>query len=233
MLETSHSPALSNCAGSRVKTGPLAANMLRKNDQPCRMSPPTHFGPRLTAFGNEQVQPGLHNFSECKPSAPAVHERAHAWVVGVVMRAQLRYVEGQKTEQETSIVRILLVDDYLPWRHFVPSMLQRRPHLQIVGECSDGLKAVQSAKESEPDLILMDIGIPTLNGIEAARRILEFLPEVKIIFVTENRSAEVAEHALRTGGQGYVIKSSAASELLSAVEAVLQGNHFVSASVVD
>jgi len=149
------------------------------------------------------------------------------------MRSQIRYVEGQKTEQETSIVRILLVDDYLPWRHFVPSMLQRRPHLQIVGECSDGLKAVQSAKESEPDLILMDIGIPTLNGIEAARRILEFLPEVKIIFVTENRSAEVAEHALRTGGQGYVIKSSAASELLSAVDAVLQGRHFVSASVVD
>ena len=76
------------------------------------------------------------------------------------------------------------------------------------------------------------IGIPTLNGIEAARRILEFLPETKIIFVTENRSAEVAEHALRTGGQGYVIKSSVASELLSAVEAVLQGKHFVSASVV-
>ena len=149
------------------------------------------------------------------------------------MRSQSRCVEGQKTEKETSIVRTLLVDDYLPWRHFVSSILQRRPQLQIVGECSDGLKAVQRARESEPDLILMDIGIPTLNGMEAARHILEFLPEVKILFVTENRSAEVAEHALRTGGQGYVIKSNAASELLSAVDAVLQGKHFVSASVID
>jgi len=112
-------------------------------------------------------------------------------------------------------------------------MLERQPQLQIVGECSDGLKAVLTAKESEPDLILMDIGIPILNGIEAARRILEFLPEARILFVTENRSAEVAEHALRTGGQGYVIKSNAASELLFAVEAVLQGRHFVSSGVID
>lgn len=149
------------------------------------------------------------------------------------MRSELRCMEGQKSEQETSIVRILLVDDYLPWRRCISSMLERQPQLQIVGECSDGLKAVLKAKESEPDLILMDIGIPILNGIEAARRILEFLPKAKILFVTENRSAEVAEHALRTGGQGYVLKSNAASELLFAVEAVLQGRHFVSSGVID
>lgn len=142
-------------------------------------------------------------------------------------------MKGQKTEQETSIVRILIVDDYSPWRRCISSMLERQPQLQVVGECSDGLKAVLKAKESEPDLILMDIGIPILNGIEAARRILEFLPEAKILFVTENRSAEVAEHALRTGGQGYVIKSNAASELLFAMEAVLQGKHFVSSGIID
>lgn len=149
------------------------------------------------------------------------------------MRSELRRMEGQKSEQETSIVRILLVDDYLPWRRCISSMLERQPQLQIVGECCDGLKAVLKAKESEPDLILMDIGIPILNGIEAARRILEILPEAKILFLTENRSAEVAEHALRAGGQGYVIKSNAASELLFAMEAVLQGKHFVSSGVID
>ena len=131
----------------------------------------------------------------------------------------------------TSTIRVLVVDDYEPWCRFVCSALQNRPELQVVGEVSDGLEAVQQAEQLQPDLILLDIGLPTLNGIEAARRIRKASPTSKILFVSENRSVDVAQEALSTGADGYVVKSAAASELLPAVEAVLQGKKFVSASL--
>ena len=76
----------------------------------------------------------------------------------------------------TSTIRVLVVDDYEPWRRFVCSTLQKRPELQVVGEVSDGLEAVQQAEQLQPDLIVLDIGLPTMNGIEAARRIREVSP---------------------------------------------------------
>jgi DNA-binding NarL/FixJ family response regulator len=127
--------------------------------------------------------------------------------------------------------RILVVDDYEPWRRFFSTTLQKRPELQVIGEAVDGLEAVQKARQLQPDLILLDIGLPRLNGIEAARRIRELSPDSKILFVSENRSWVIAEEALRTGAAGYVVKSDAASELLPAVEAVLKGKRFVSASL--
>jgi DNA-binding NarL/FixJ family response regulator len=130
-----------------------------------------------------------------------------------------------------SITRILVVDDYAPWRHFVLTTLQKQPELQVIGEAVDGLEAVQKAQQLQPDLILLDIGLPTLNGIEVARRIREVSPKSKILFVSENRSWDIVEEALRTGAGGYVVKSDATDELLSAVEAVLNGKRFVSASL--
>jgi DNA-binding NarL/FixJ family response regulator len=130
-----------------------------------------------------------------------------------------------------AIIQVLLVDDFLPWHRFVASMLQEQPRLRIAREASDGLEAVQKARELQPDLILLDIGLPTLNGIEAARRIRELSPQSKILFLSENRAWDIAEEALRTGATGYVVKSDAAGELLSAVEAVLRGKRFVSASL--
>jgi DNA-binding NarL/FixJ family response regulator len=132
---------------------------------------------------------------------------------------------------DRSIVQVLVVDDFPPWRRFVSSMFREQPRLQIVGEASDGLEAVQKARELQPDLILLDIGLPKLNGIEVARRIRELSPKSKILFVSENRSWDIAEEALRTGAGGYVVKSDAASELFPAVEAVLKGERFVSASL--
>ena len=130
-------------------------------------------------------------------------------------------------------IRVLLVDDYAPFRQFVRSTLQKKPDLQIIGEVSDGLGALQKAQELQPDLILLDIGLPTLNGIEAARRIRELSPTSKILFVSENRSWDIAEEGLRSGGDGYVVKSDVVSDLLPAVEAVLKGKQFVSASFAD
>src|SRR5271170_4203313 len=89
-----------------------------------------------------------------------------------------------------SSIRVLVVDDYEPFRQFICSTLRKRPELQIVGEVSDGLEAVQKAQELQPDLIVLDIGLPTLNGIEAARRIRSVSPESKILFVSQESYAD-------------------------------------------
>jgi DNA-binding NarL/FixJ family response regulator len=129
-------------------------------------------------------------------------------------------------------VRILLVDDFEPFHRFVRSMLQDRPALRVIGEVSDGLSAVEKAQELQPDLILLDVGLPGLNWIEAARRIREISPASKILFVSQNCSLDIVEEALSTGGAGgYVLKSEVASELLAAVRTVLEGKRFISASL--
>jgi len=129
---------------------------------------------------------------------------------------------------KTPKVRILVVDDFEPFRRFACLKLGERPELQVIGEVSDGLEAVQKAEELQPDLIVLDIGLPTLNGIEVARRIRKFSPNSKILFVSQDFSADVVQEALSLGALGYVLKTHAASELLTAVEVVCQGNQFVS-----
>jgi len=123
------------------------------------------------------------------------------------------------------------VDDFEAWRRFHCSLLEKHSQFQIIGEVSDGLEAVQQARQLQPDFIVLDIGIPTLNGIEAARQIRNVSPASKILFVSENRSRDIVEAALNVGGDGYVLKSDAAGELLSAVRAVLEGKRFVSANL--
>ena len=129
---------------------------------------------------------------------------------------------------QASSVRILVVDDSEPWRRFAASTLRKEPGLQVVGEASDGLEAFQKAVELKPDLILLDIGLPTLNGIEAARRIREIVPEAKIIFWSEESSVDMVQEAMSLGAWGYVFKTMATIELLTAVETVLSGSKFVS-----
>ena len=128
---------------------------------------------------------------------------------------------------EGSTARILVVDDYDPFRRFICSTLRKRPELQIVGEVSDGLEAVQKAEELQPDLIVLDIGLPSLNGIEAARRIRKLSPKSKILFVSQESSADMVQEALALGALGYIVKADAGKELLTAVNAVLRGDRFV------
>ena len=99
----------------------------------------------------------------------------------------------------------------------------------MIGEAADGLEAVQKAERLRPDLIVLDIGLPVLSGIEAARRIRTSVPDSKILFVSEHRSPEIAQAALATGAHGYVVKSDAGSELLPAIDAIIQGKTFISA----
>jgi len=118
------------------------------------------------------------------------------------------------------------VDDFEPYRKFVSSLLHERPDLQVVCEVSDGLQAVEKAQQLKPDLILMDIGLPGINGIEAARRIRTLVPHSKIIFLTQESSPEVVQEAISLGASGYVLKIEAETDLLMAVQAVLEGMQF-------
>lgn len=94
------------------------------------------------------------------------------------------------------------MDDYDRWRQYVSTTLRKKPKLRIVGAATDGLEAVRLAEQLRPDLILLDVGLPTLNGIEAARRILRCAPKTKILFVSGERSSDIAQEALRTGAKG-------------------------------
>lgn len=129
------------------------------------------------------------------------------------------------------MIRILVVEDFEPFRRFVCSALGEQPELQIVGVASDGLEAVQKAEELQPELIVLDIGLPSLNGIEAARRIRTLSPESNIIFVSQESSAEVVEETLRLGARGYVVKRRAGIDLLPAIEAVRGNRQFVSSGL--
>jgi DNA-binding NarL/FixJ family response regulator len=135
------------------------------------------------------------------------------------------HLEGNRSD---SLIRVLVVDDNEPFRQFVRSTLSTKPELNIIGEVSDGLEAVQKALELQPGLIVLDIGLPGLNGIEAARRIRKLSPKSTILFLSQESSAEIVQEALSIGALGYVVKAHAARDLLIAVEAVLRNEQFVS-----
>lgn len=128
--------------------------------------------------------------------------------------------------------RVLVVEDFVPFRAFVSALLREKPDLQIVSEASDGLEAVRRARELHPDLILMDIGLPGLNGIEAVRRIRKLAPRSRIVLLSQEGSAEIVEEALRSGALGYVHKPRAGDDLYPAVAAVLEGRQFVSDGLI-
>ena len=130
-----------------------------------------------------------------------------------------------------SPMRVLVVEDFAPFWQVIRSTLAERPDVQVIDEVADGLEAVQKAELLEPDLVLLDIGLPTLNGIEAARQIRKLAPASKIIFVSQESSSEVVEEALKLGAWGYVVKTRATSDLLAAVDVFLAGRQFVSAGL--
>jgi two-component system response regulator NreC len=129
---------------------------------------------------------------------------------------------------ESSAVRVLVVEDFEPFRQLIRTLLEKDPRFQIVAEASDGLDAVQKATELKPHLILLDIGLPLMNGLDAARLIHNLAPDSKILFVTQEGSADIAQEAFRLGASGYVLKMRVSSDLLIAADAVLQGKQFVS-----
>lgn len=130
-----------------------------------------------------------------------------------------------------SSIRVLLVEDFEAFRQFVVSILAKMPDLLVVGGASDGIEAVEKAPELRPDLILLDIGLPNLNGIEAQNRLCQLVPSAKILFLSENHDAEVVRAALSNGARGYVLKANAENELSLAIKVILRGEKFVSSEI--
>lgn len=129
-------------------------------------------------------------------------------------------------------LRTLVVDDHEELRKLLRSMLEAKTECVVVGEATDGLQAIEQAKELQPDLILLDLSLPKLNGMEAGRRILKICPHSKIVFLSQDSSRDVVQGALRLGAAGYLLKSDA-TELPLAVDAILKGEVFVSRRVKD
>lgn len=125
-------------------------------------------------------------------------------------------------------LRILVVDDFEPFRRYLSSALKPEAQFEIIGEARDGMEAIHQAAALQPDLILLDVGLPKLNGLEAARQIRKAVPAAKILFVSQEFSFDVVEAALRSGALGYVHKLRVGRELLPAIDDVSRGTYFVS-----
>lgn len=128
----------------------------------------------------------------------------------------------------TRLHRVLVVEDHAAFRRIVCELLRESAALQIVGEAADGLDAVRQAEALQPDVVVLDISLPTLNGLEAASRIRAVAPGAKVMFITVELSLEVMEEALQRGAHGYVYKPRAQRDMLPVLDAILGGARFVS-----
>jgi CheY-like chemotaxis protein len=119
-------------------------------------------------------------------------------------------------------VRILVADDFAPWRTLVRSLLEQDPTWKVIAEACDGVEAIEKASELQPDIVILDLGMPNLNGLEAAKIIGRKSPNSRTIFATQVGDTEVRNAAFRIGAVGYVLKTDALRELVPAVEGALR-----------
>jgi DNA-binding NarL/FixJ family response regulator len=128
-------------------------------------------------------------------------------------------------------VRILLADDHTVMRNGLRLLLERQPHLQVVGEAADGRQAVALSESANPDVVVMDIGMPNLNGIEAARQIVNRNPHTAIAILSMHSDESYVIRALKAGARAYLLKDSAEADLLAAVRALTEGKSFFSPAI--
>jgi DNA-binding NarL/FixJ family response regulator len=123
-------------------------------------------------------------------------------------------------------VRILVADDHPVVRYGLRTLLGSRPEWEVIDEAEDGIQAVERAERLKPDVVVLDVSMPKMDGLEACRRIRKRLPKSEVLIVTQHDSAQMMREALGAGARGYVVKSDAARDLLAAVEAVSQHRFF-------
>ena len=126
---------------------------------------------------------------------------------------------------------VLIVEDFAPFREIISTLLLKTGRFSVVFQASDGLEAIEKANACQPDFVLLDIGLPTVNGLEAAHRSAALAPCSKIVFLSQDRDPDIVNAALSTGARGYVAKSDAGRDLVDALAAVARGETFLSASL--
>ena len=124
-----------------------------------------------------------------------------------------------------------MVDDHDPWRHQLSALVENTGQWQIVAEAVDGLDAIEKAAAAQPDLILLDVELPLLNGLEAARRIVAANPAARILFISAHGERDIIEAAMGTGACGYILKTNVGRDLLPAMAAIRDGERFISAAL--
>lgn len=130
-----------------------------------------------------------------------------------------------------SVVQILLADDSLPWQRFVLTYFETKTEFKVITIAPDGFEAVQKANALRPEVILMDVSLPGMNGIEAARQIRGLSPGSKILFLSMHGDSEIVQAAFDAGGSGYVLKQDFNRDLIPAIRTILLGQRFVSHSL--
>jgi two-component system, NarL family, nitrate/nitrite response regulator NarL len=140
---------------------------------------------------------------------------------------------SQQGKSEMSLVHILLVDDSVHWRCFILKHFESKAEFKITGVAIDGLEALQKVNELQPDVILMDVNLPGMSGIEATRQIRKLYSSSKILFVSMSSDWEVVQAAFDVGGSGYVLKTDSVHDLIPGIIATLNGQRFVSRSLTD
>lgn len=130
-----------------------------------------------------------------------------------------------------SKIKILLVEDHTIVRQGLRSLLEQNSGMEVIGEAENGKEAVQKAENLKPDIVLMDVSMPLLNGIEATRQIKKHWPEIKVLILTMHTTEEYIFQILRAGASGYIVKKAAHQELITAIHAVNRGDKFLSPSI--
>ena len=126
-----------------------------------------------------------------------------------------------------------MVDDFAPARNQLSARLREQPDFEVVGEALDGLEAVFKAATLQPNVVIVDVALPKLNGIEVTRQIRATVPNCNVLFVTGNDFSQIVNEAFDAGANGYVFKSDAAGELFTAIRAVVRGRRYVSKKLID
>jgi DNA-binding NarL/FixJ family response regulator len=132
-----------------------------------------------------------------------------------------------------SAFRILIADDHEIVRHGIRALIENRPGWEVCGEAIDGRDAIDKARELRPDLALLDVGMPNLNGLDAARQILAVAPRTRVLILTMHDSEQIIREVLEVGARGFLLKSDAARDLVAAVEALQRRTTFFTSSVAE
>ena len=130
-------------------------------------------------------------------------------------------------------MRLLVVDDHEIFRRGVRALLHEQPGFEVCGEAVDGQEAIDKARDLKPDVIVMDVSMPRLNGLEAAREIRSLLPDCKVLILTQHENPEIARQALKAGARGYLVKTSVSKDLVSALTKISRAEYFFDPSTFE